>query len=373
MIGGGLRAQERKLIEVTDELPCDATATVFIGNVIRRVTVHTTRENKVRLVTTVSYEGNCRYTNEEWLNKLELKVSGNPGNVNVKCGNMQPGDDRDHGPFRLSPVPFSKPSGKPHRTPEPPQRQTHNNLTPNGTVVFDAEGNWLYKKGNIRRDIIVYVPAGSRLNIESRYAEIILDDNIGKVDARIMSGGLTMKDADKLTLYSSYGSVYTSNIGSADLTLTQGWFHAKNISNLDINSKASTVELAAVGQLKINSNDDQYEMEAAGVVDGGKNYGSIRIDTLRNSLDLRGFNADIKVHNIEQGVSLVKIDDQYADLRLPVDNLRDYTVMFEGRGSNIYTPFQRLHATDSSFNKTVGTGKKNSFRLKCNNCSVDMK
>jgi hypothetical protein len=390
MIGVGLYAQEMKvddlfkkrnhsanevkLIEVTDEFPCDAGATVFIGNTIRRVTVLTTHEKKVRLVTTVAYEGKSGYTNEDWLAKLELKVSGTAGNVNVKCGNMQPMDSRE---IRSDQIRSLRPSlitpGRPHRTPDLPQRQRPNDLTPNGTVVFDSKGNWLYKDGNIRRNIIVYVPAGSKLDIDSRYAEIILDSNIREVNARLMSGSMTMKDADRLVLTSTYGSMYASNIGHAEVELIHGWFHAKDVSTLDINSKTSTVELGVLGHVKINSNDDQYEMEEAGVITGGKNYGSIRINTLRNSMDLTGVNADIKVHNIEPGVSVIKIDGQYADLRLPVDNLKDYTVNFEGRGSNLYTPFERLHSTDSSFNVKVGTGKKNSFQLKCSNCTVDMK
>ena len=382
MIGGGLHAQDwrtdsppaqgAKLLEVTDEMPCDAGATVFIGNIIRRVTVLTTHENKVRLVTTVAYEGKSGYTNEEWLEKLELKVSGTAGNVKVKCGNMQPMfniDIRpsiDIGPPARSPMP--------HRTPNLPQRRRpDNSLTPNGTVVFDNQGHWLYKKGNIRRNIIVYVPVGAKLDIDSRYAEIILDSNVRTVDARITNGSMTMKDADGLFLVNTYGSVYASNIGHAEVRLNHGWFHAKDISTLEINSQVSTVELGVLGRLKISSNDDQYDMDEVGVISGGKNYGSIRVNTLRNSLDLSGVNADIKVHNIEPGVTLVRIDGQYADLRLPVDNLKDYTVDFEGRGSNLYTPFQRLHATDSSFNVIVGTGKKNSFRLKCSNCTVDMK
>jgi hypothetical protein len=371
MISGGLRAQT--LLQVTDEVPCSAAPTVFIGNIIRRVTVLTTHENKVRLVTSVAYEGNCRYTNEEWLRKLELKVSGNAGDIQVKCGNMEPMGDEDARSLLRSAQSYSRSPLLPHRTPDLPQRRTLNNLTPNGTVVFDSEGRWLYKKGNIRRDIIVYVPVGSRLEIDSRYAEIILDSSVTEVNARITSGGLTMKDAGRLVLNSSYGSVYAANIGYADIALNHAWFHAKDISTLEINSKASTVELAAIGKVKINSNDDQYEMEEAGVIDGWKNYGSIRVNTLRNSLNLTGVNADIKVHNIEPSVSLVKIDGQYADLRLPVDNLKDYTVNFEGQGSNLYTPFERPHATDSSFHVTIGTGKKNSFRLKCSNCTVDMK
>ena len=370
MIGGGLHAQEVKLIEVTDEFPCDAAATVFIGNTIRRVTVLTTHENKVRLVTTVAYEGKSGYTNEDWLEKLELKVSGTAGNVKVKCGNIQPMGKTE---FRFFPPSPTQPDRN-HHAPDLPQRQRPNNsLTPNGTVVFDSRGNWQYKKGNIRRNIIVYVPVGSKLEIDSRYAEIILDSNVKVVDARIMSGSMTMKDADKLVLNSNYGSVYASNIGHADIELIHGWFHAKDIPTLEINSKVSTVELGVLGKVKISSNDDQYDIEAAGVISGGKNYGSIRVITLRNSLDLTGVNADIKVHNIEPGVTLVKIDGQYADLRLPVDNLKDYTVDFEGRGSNLYTPFERRHATDSSFNVTIGTGKKNLFRLKCSNCTVDMK
>ena len=370
---GGAPAGQAKLIQVTDEIPCDGAPTVFIGNIIRRVTVITTHENKVRLVTTVAYEGNCRYTNEEWLDKLELKVSGNAENVNVKCGNMKPLSYRNTRPFQASPAPFSVLPARPHHTPDLPQRRTLNNLTPNGTFIFDSLGHWLYKEGNIRRDIIVYVPMGSKLEIDSRYAEIILDSNVRVVNARIMNGGLTMKDAGRLILNSSYGSVYTANIGHAEVMLNRGWFHAKDISTLEIDSKISTVELGAVGQLKITSNDDQYEMEEVGVISGGKNYGSLRVDTLRNSLDLTGVNADIKVHEIEPDVSTVKIDGQYADLRLPVDNLKDYTVNFEGTGSNLYTPFKRPHATDSSFKVTVGTGKKNSFSLKCSNCTLDMK
>jgi hypothetical protein len=363
-------AQAPRIIEVSDELPCNATPTIFIGNIIRRMTVLTTTENKVRLVTTVAVEGNCRYSNSDWLQTLELKVSGSTNNLNVKSGNMWPEFDR----YSKNLNSFSPSSGPPHRTPDLPRRQPPNkDLTPSGTVVFDNNGRWQYKKGNIRRNIFLYVPVGSKLEIDSRYAEILLDSNIREVNARITNGTMSMKDAGRLTLINNYSSVYAANIGQADVQLNHGWFHAKDISALDINSKVSTVELGALGKIRINSNDDQYELEEAGDISGGKNYGSIRINTLKHSLDLTGVNADIKVHNIEPGVSTVKIDGRYADLRLPVDNLRDYTVNFEGRGTNLYTPFQRVHVTDTSFNVTIGSGKKHSFLLKCSNCTLDMK
>ncbi len=334
---------------------------------------------KVRLVTTVAYERKSGYTNEDWLQKLELKVSGTTGNVNVKCGNMQPIDNRDTKPLLKSPMPFDDRLTGPivHAAAPPAKTATQYHLTLSMARSFCLTTR--AKLGCTRTDkyqaqYFRYTSlSGVRLDIDSRYAEIILDSNIREVNARIMSGSMTMKDADNLVLNNSYGSVYASNIGHAEVELYNGWFHAKDIPTLEIDSKVSTVELGVLGKVKIYSNDDQYEIEEAGVIDGEKNYGSIRVITLRNSLDLTGVNADIKVHNIEPGVSVVKIDGQYADLRLPVDNLKDYTVNFEGRGSNLYTPFERLHATDSSFNVKVGTGKKNSFQLKCSNCTVDMK
>ncbi len=293
-IGCALRthAQEAKIIEVTDELPCDANTTVFIGNTIRRVTVLTTHENKVRLVTTVSIEGKCVYTNEEWLKILELKVSGTAMNVGVKSGNMQPVDDWDTRFPRAGPLP-----DPPSPTVSPISRRDappNNNLTPNGTVVFDDKGNWLYKTSNIRRNIFLYVPVGAKLNIDSRYAEIILDSNIKEVDARITNGSMTTKDVDRLVLNSSAGSIYAANIRQADVQLNHGWFHAKDIAALEITSKSSTIELGTLGQLKINSNDDQYEIESAEVITREKNYASIRVNTLIRSLDLVGINADIR-------------------------------------------------------------------------------
>jgi hypothetical protein len=370
IVGSRLPAQDAKIIDVVDELRCDAAPTVYIGNTIRRVTVFTTRENKVRLVTSVAYKGFCNYGDDEWLDKLELKVSGTPGEVHVKCGNMSPMPEKE---FGSSPVPFSPPANT-RRTSDLPRRQIPNNLTPNGTVVFDSWGHWLHKEGNIRRNIYIYVPVGSKLVIDSRYAEIILDSNTREVNARITNGSMTMKNVERLVLNSAYGSIYADNIGHAEIGLAHGWFHAKDVPDLEITSRFSTIELGDLGQVKINSGGDQYDIEQAGAIQGEKDYGYLRINTLTKFLDLTGVNADIKVHNIAATVSSVHIDGQYADLRLPVNDLKDYTVHFEGTGSNIFTPFQRTHGGgDSGFNITAGSGKKASFRLKCNNCTVDMK
>src|ERR1700743_1292411 len=60
--------------EVSVELPCNPDATIFIEDLLRGVNIRTTRENKVRLVTMVFYQGDTAATNEEWLQRLKVRL-----------------------------------------------------------------------------------------------------------------------------------------------------------------------------------------------------------------------------------------------------------------------------------------------------------
>jgi hypothetical protein len=313
--------------EVTTEFPCNADATIFLENILRQVNIKTTNEKKVKLSITVYYEGKDEFTNEEWLRMMEVEVGGNAGKVVVKSENL----------------------GKKNIGTLPP------------------------KRANINRILTLYVPAAARLNIESKYGDITIDNNIKELKARISNGGLTVKDVEKLNVISTYGRIHADNILSAEVDITNGNFSSKQCTMLTINSRNSTVESGSIKQLNIHSETDEYEIEEAGEISGTKNHGNLRITTLTKSLDIKGLNASIKLRSIEQGVSLIKIDDQYADLRLPVDNLKDYTVSFEGTDVVVFAPFEKANATDTSFKTIVGSGKTTSFQVKCTKCTVDFK
>jgi hypothetical protein len=83
----------------------------------------------------------------------------------------------------------------------------------------------------------------------------------------------------------------------------------------------------------------------------------------------------MRIRNISPSVTLIKMGNQYADLRLPVSTLNNYTVAFEGSGGNVYSPFEKIKITDESFKALVGNpnDKPTIFQLKCNNCTVDFK
>jgi hypothetical protein len=72
---------------------------------------------------------------------------------------------------------------------------------------------------------------------------------------------------------------------------------------------------------------------------------------------------------------MVKIDDQYADIRLSLTGIKNYNVDFEGTGGNVYASFEKTAVTESSFKARAGDANAKSllFQLKCNNCSVDFR
>ena len=342
--------------EIAAEFPCNAEATVFLESVLQEVHIITTNEKKVRLVTTVYYQGGLEITNEAWLKILGLRISGTMENVVVKSGDFGSG----------------RPGTKESKLSFPYPGEAKK-LSPTGIAVLDSAGNWINKKSNIRRNIILYIPAHAKADIESRYGGITLENNMGEVTIRINSANLTMKDVDVCHVNSNYARIYADSINNMKAEVKNGSFSAKNIGHLEITSRNSTIEITGIQKLDILSEADQYEIEDAGVIAGIKSYGDFRVTSLKTSFDITGKSSNVKIRIIEPTVSLVKIDDQYADLRLPVGNLKNYTVSFEGGSTNTYASFEKTNVTDHSFNAASGTGKPTTFNLKCNNCTVDFK
>ncbi len=165
--------------------------------------------------------------------------------------------------------------------------------------------------------------------------------------------------------------------------------------DVELDTKYSNVEIGTATKLNFISSNDEYEIDEAVTVVGRKNYGNFRISLLKESIELDGTNADVKIKNIAATVSSIKVDNKYADLRLPMRNVKNYSVDFEGPYSTIYANFEKKSkpstktstthrnqwasagcddcASENNFTATVGTGSGTKVEVKCQNCTVDFK
>ena len=275
----------------------------------------------------------------------------------------------------------------------------------------DFNFNFNMHMGN-KSSLVVYVPANVKLDLENQYGNINIADDYKDVSINLNNGSLDTRNIGTLKLIAKFATVNMGDVEDAEIEFENGNFTASNIKDLDVDSKSSTMEFDNCENIILRSQNDNYTVESVGKLEGRKSYGSFRLNKLNKSFNLDGQNADLRIKNMDAGVEMVKLKDRYADVRLPVKNLQNYSVNFSGNYSSVYGPFekhivdqpasaeegdkspitisrdngqvfvngvQRFKTSSSenspNFNASVGdkTGRQTTFDIKCTNCTIDFK
>ena len=352
--------------EISVEVDASRGTDVYIDNTSRTLEIKTWNEPKVKVVTTVYVDGDgSNLSNEEWFEKLNLNVRTLGSSVKIKTGTLS------------------------------------------SSGSYQAMGNtynWSSGEGNGKKSLVtIYLPQENKLDIESSYSDIVIDNNIGKLTADITNGNLDIQDVSNLTLRSKYANVTIGNLQTAAVEFMNGHLTIKDIDNIDLDTKYSTVDIASVNKLSLASTNDDYDIDELGSFQGEKNYGNFRISKLNKSFELDGTNTNVKVRSISASLETIKIDNKYADLRFPMRNVRSYTINYIGAYSNVFGNFEKKPYTgkafktssvkqtveekmrgmndnlgddDNSNNKfsaSVGDGRGTEIDMRCQNCTVDFK
>ena len=382
--------KDLKSKEVSIELAASKTADIYVENTQRSIQIKTWDQPKVKVVTTVYYEGEgTKVSDEEWFEKLNITVKSLGNSIRIKSGTVS-----SSGSYTVGGNSWAWSSGT------------------SGVAVFNSNGENIGTKSNIKRYVTIYMPMANKLDIESKYADVTIANNIGKLNADITNGNLELQDATTLTLRSKYANVSAGSIKTAEIEFINGRFNARDVEDLDIDTKYSTIEIASAQKVNLVSTNDEYEFDEVGTLQGRKNYGNLRISKLAKSIDMDGTNADIKVRNILASVDVIRFNNKYADIRLPLRNLKNYTVNYVGAYSNVYANFEKKpwvanevikvdddavtkqvdkamrmamkmaekygdsdvnSSIDYKFIAKVGDGKGTKIDMKCQNCTVDFK
>jgi hypothetical protein len=372
--------------EVSQEISTSKSPDIYIDNSSRSILVKIWDQPKVKVTTTVFYEGDGKLSDEEWFEKLNLSLRMLGSSVKIKSGSIGGGS------YTTTSGTYAWSGGS----------------NSNGVAVFNGNGQNIGTKSNIKRIVTVYVPAGTKLDIESKYADVQLSGAFADANIDLTNGNLDAENINKLQLRSKYSNVTLENVVTAEIDFINGRFTAKNIDDADIDTKYSTIEMGNVKKIVFRSTNDEYEMEEVGEIRGRKNYGNLRITKLNGSLELDGTNADVKVRNVGPNLSMVKIDNKYADIRLPLRNNKSYSINYVGAYSTVYGNFEKMPLKEepkpaskdkedklaeeirsinrsvmrasgaeennsSRFSAIVGDGKALKINMNCQNCTVDFK
>lgn len=383
-MGEGKRFTDKddlKSKEVSQEISTSKTPDVFISNTSRNIIIKTWDQPKVKVSTTVYFEGEGKLSDEEWFEKMNLSLKTMGGAVKIKSGNVSGGSYTING-------------------------NSFGWTGQGGVAVFNGEGLNIGTRSNTKRLVTIYIPAGSKLDVESKYADVQVSGSVGTANIDLANGNLDAENFSKLMLHSKYSNVSVGNLAYAEIEFMNGRFSAKNIDDADLDTKYSTIEAVLVKKAVFRSTNDEYEFEEAQDLRGRKNYGNMRITRLSSSFELDGTNADIKIRNIDAGANLIKIDNKYADIRLPLKQVKNFNIRYNGAFSSVYGNFektaipdeskkaekkdnattgnthsrfiqgimaQELETIENRFTASGGDGKGLKIEMNCQNCTVDFK
>jgi hypothetical protein len=274
-----------------------------------------------------------------------------------------------------------------------------------GAAIFNGDGGTIGANKNISKVVTIYLPKENKVSVESKYADIIITDNLNKLTVDLTNGNLETQDVNNFTLRSKYANVNTGNLQTGEVEFINGHFTTKDVEDMDMDTKYSTIDIASANKLHFISTNDEYDIEEVGSVRGQKNYGNLRISKLSKSIELDGVNAAVKIRNIASTVEVMQFYNKYADMRLPLRGLKNYTINYSGPYSTIYGNFEKKpfigktiknpsmdealrekitrainqsmngdeSTSENKFSATVGDGKGTQIDIQCQNCTVDFK
>jgi hypothetical protein len=336
--------------EVTMELPYKNGDPIYITNLYPAVVISTNKGNTVKISSRVP-AGN-EWSDRQWFDAMEVTFRHTDSGI------------------RISSVP---------RVVQPAKvAQRYNTVK---DLQQQASAGQEESIVDPKRIFYISVPAEAPLNIVSRYADVALQNNTGNITIDMNNGRFKMKDAYQAKIKSRYASLETGNITNASIEIDNCTLQAASINALVIDSKNSKVNFGRMATMQIKSLNDQYEMQQVNYLEGNKSFGRLNILHLNNDLDLNATSADIRIVKINNNAGSVKINNRYATVSLPLNNMPNYTASVGGSNSQVLRGSGAINGGQVAVNKeqqfTVSAGSLSGthtrFLLNCNSCTIDLR
>lgn len=305
--------------ELSMEISCNSGDTVYINNNYKKVIIRIVPKQRLRLSTIINYREALNERDVEILKKIGIDLSRTNHSVTATVNGIKSG------------------------------YKDTNDKTGNADDLACKELN---SESNVKRSLNLEVPDNVIIFLNTKYADANIEDYVSNINAEILNGSLRMGSAENAVIRSKYSTINVADIKKANLNFFNTRFTASNISAMTIVSKSSTMQLKDCTVMNIASTSDEYQVSKAGSISGNKDFGKFNIEDLKDQLVLSGANADIKISRLNLETPLIKIDSKYADLKIPVYDLKNYSIYYEGS----YKDVNKISsATLTANNRTVAS------------------
>ncbi len=347
--------------EFSLEVPADAASVIHFTNTSHNLQINTWSENKVKVITTANFSNADKIpAAADFFSEAGITLKNIAGGVELNSRNNATSyssgyNNESHVYTYMDPSELSKTNA------------AKSNMPPSILIDVESSTQGLVSK---RRLLTVFIPLNSKIDVDSRSSGISIEDDLPAARLKVSNTSLDCANVEDMRLTAKYSIINIGDVNTAQMDLENSTLRALSIGDLDIDSKSSGIEYQDGNTVNMRSQRDNYFIESVKTVQGRKLYGDLRIDDLHKMLDIEGVNADVKIRNIMPEVEQVTLKDKYAELRLPLKNLRNYAVNFQGNYSTVFTPFEKEMAKQVKISEEPIPLEKGTAKTKSKNIQI---
>jgi len=157
----------------------------------------------------------------------------------------------------------------------------------------------------------LWIPAGCKFELNSKYSEINIEDFAGQITIDLYNGNLYGGNLmSKARIVDKYSTIEFKDIKDLSADLYNSKLEAKNTGDLNIESKYSKVTAISSGKLEINSYNDKYSIPKTGDVTFISKYSDLKTES-SGMIKIDSYEGSFVMNDVKD----IKIETKYADFQ----------------------------------------------------------
>ncbi|MEM0991602.1 MAG: hypothetical protein AAF847_08710 [Bacteroidota bacterium] len=220
---------------------------------------------------------------------------------------------------------------------------------------FDFKG-WNNNNVNYKVAYEVYMPATNQLKASMKYGNLRLGKLQGRGEIEVKYGNFYIESlGDNSSIELAYSNSDCTILAAQNLECDVSYsrMHIYEAKDIELDSKyCQGMEIESCRNLEIDSGYDRYTIGKANRLELDTEYSNftlvevedatieadytnVKIEQLKNSLDIELSYNNCVIEKVMKGFSLVKVDGSHANFKLGVEAGSSYRLQAEGKYSNV--------------------------------------
>ena len=185
-------------------------------------------------------------------------------------------------------------------------------------------------------DYFIKVPEYINLKINNRYGNVFIPDLQGNLSIELSNGDFQAKKISGSNILNlAFGNIIIDQLEQATLNLNFTEVQIDKALQLDISSKSSRITIKDCNLIKLQSKRDEYQIDHIGFLFGDTYFSKMNILALDSEFNMIMKYGDLSHLGINPAFKLVRINSEYANCNLLLNNPVAYRSTIKGPKSDI--------------------------------------